>query len=68
MKKKQLLDFIDKLKLESLLNENTTKVGFQLDHIWANVLKNECKNGEQKAIFLQIDLYCIQITKHTSYV
>jgi hypothetical protein len=46
MKKKQLLDFIDKLKLESLLNESTTEVGFQLDHIWANVLKNECKYGE----------------------
>ncbi len=30
-----------KLKLES--NRNTTKVGFQFNHIWSNVLGNECK-------------------------
>jgi endonuclease/exonuclease/phosphatase family metal-dependent hydrolase len=41
--KQKLLDFMDKFKLKSQFNESTTKVGFQLDHIWANVLGNECK-------------------------
>jgi hypothetical protein len=36
---------MDKFQLKSQLNENITKVGFQLDHIWANVLGNECKYG-----------------------
>jgi hypothetical protein len=36
---------MDKFKLKSQFNENTTKVGFQLYHIWANVLGNECKLG-----------------------
>jgi len=69
-KKQELLDFMDKLKLKSLFNKKLTKVGFQLDHIWANVLKNECKYDEQKHIsqIFTIDLYCIQIIKHTSYV
>ncbi len=69
-KKQELLYFMDKFKLKPLFNESTTKVGFHLDHIWANALKNECKYGEYKHIgqILQIDLYCIQITKHTSYV
>jgi len=37
--------FIDKFQLKSQFNESTTKVGFQLDHIWANVPRNECKFG-----------------------
>jgi hypothetical protein len=44
-KLKKLLDFMDKLKLKSQFNENTTKVEYQLDHIWANVPRNECKYG-----------------------
>ncbi len=36
---KKLLDFMDKVKLKSQFNESTTKVGFQFDHIWANVLE-----------------------------
>jgi hypothetical protein len=40
---------MDKFKLKSQFNENTTKVGFQLDHVWANVLGNECKFGVTKA-------------------
>jgi hypothetical protein len=32
-------------QIKSQFNENITKVGFQLDHIWANVLENECKYG-----------------------
>jgi hypothetical protein len=39
--KQELLDFMDKFKLKSQFNENTTKVGFQLDHVWANVLGNK---------------------------
>jgi hypothetical protein len=48
-KKHDLLDFMDKFKLKSQFNENTTKVEYQLDHIWANVLRNECKYGVIKA-------------------
>jgi hypothetical protein len=36
---------MDKFQLKSQFNENTIKDGFQLDHIWANVLGNECKYG-----------------------
>jgi hypothetical protein len=36
---------MDKFKLKSQFNENTIKTGFLLDHIWANVLGNECKFG-----------------------
>ncbi len=41
--KQKILDFVDKVKLKSQFNESTTKVGFQFDHIWANVPRNECK-------------------------
>jgi hypothetical protein len=34
---------MDKFKFKSQCNESTIKAGFQLDHIWANVLENECK-------------------------
>jgi hypothetical protein len=47
-KKKKLLYFIDKFQLKSQFIENTTKVGSQLNHIWANVLGNECKYGVKK--------------------
>jgi hypothetical protein len=41
MKKKQeLLYFMNKFKLKSQFIESTTKVGFQLNHIQANVLTN----------------------------
>jgi hypothetical protein len=36
---------MDKFQLQSQFNENTTKAKSQLYHIWANVLKNECKFG-----------------------
>ncbi len=39
---------MDKFQLKSQFNENTTKIGFQLDYIWANVLGNECKFGVTK--------------------
>jgi hypothetical protein len=46
------------------------KVGFQLDHIWVIILQNECKYDVTNIFvrFSQIDLYYIQITKHTSNV
>jgi hypothetical protein len=34
---------MDNFQLKSQFSENTTKAGFQLDHIWTNVLGNECK-------------------------
>jgi hypothetical protein len=43
--KQELLYFMDKFQLKSQINKNTTKIGYQLDHIWANVPRNECKFG-----------------------
>jgi hypothetical protein len=43
---------MDKFQLKSQFIENITKVGFQLDHIWANVLGNECKYCVIKAYWL----------------
>jgi hypothetical protein len=36
---------MDKIQLKLQFNENTTKARYQLDHILANVLGNECKFG-----------------------
>jgi hypothetical protein len=36
---------MDKFDLKSQLSENITKARFQLNHIWANVLGNECKSS-----------------------
>jgi hypothetical protein len=69
--KQKLLSFLDKFQLKSQFSEKTTRVGSQSYHIWANVLRNECKYGVIENIlvkFSQTDLYCIQITKHTSNV
>ncbi len=41
----QIYNFMNKFKLESQFNGNTTKVEFQLDHIWAKILGNEWKFG-----------------------
>jgi hypothetical protein len=43
--KQEILDFMRKFKLKSQFSENTTKVGFQLNHILAHVPRNECKFG-----------------------
>jgi len=48
LKQNKLLGFMDKFQLKSQFSENTIKVGFQLDHVWANVLENECKYGVTK--------------------
>jgi hypothetical protein len=50
--KQELLEFRDKFHLKSQFNENTTKAGSQLNHIWANVLGNECKYGVTEAYWL----------------
>jgi len=47
-KKQEQLYFMDKFQLKSQFNEKTTKVEYQLDYIWANVLGNECKFGVTK--------------------
>ncbi len=39
---------MDKFKLKSQFNGSTTKAKFQLDHVWANILGNECKYGLTK--------------------
>ncbi len=65
-KRKELLYFMDKFQLKSQFRENNTKVGFQLDHIRANVPINECKCSKDILVkFSQIVLFYIQITKHT---
>jgi hypothetical protein len=51
-KKQKQLYLMDKLKLKSQFSENTTKIRSQLDHIWANVPRNECKYGVTKAYWL----------------
>ncbi len=61
---------MDKFQLKSQFNENTTKVGFQLNHIWANVPRNECKSSVVEAhwsIFHK-PIYIAFITKHISNV
>jgi hypothetical protein len=39
---------MDKFQLKSQFSENTTKLGFQFDHIWTNVPRSECKYGVTK--------------------
>jgi hypothetical protein len=36
---------MDKFQLKSQFSESTTKARSQLNHIWANVPKNDCKYG-----------------------
>jgi hypothetical protein len=36
---------MNKFELNSQFCGNTTKVGFELDHIWTNIPTNECKSG-----------------------
>jgi len=43
---------MNKFKLKSQFSENAIKAEFQLKHIWANVLGNECKFGVTKAYLL----------------
>jgi hypothetical protein len=43
---------MDKFQLKSQINESTTKVGYQLNYIWTNVLKNEYKFGVIEACWL----------------
>jgi endonuclease/exonuclease/phosphatase family metal-dependent hydrolase len=43
--KQQLIDFTNKFELKSQFKNITTKARSQLDHIWSNVLGDECKLG-----------------------
>jgi hypothetical protein len=47
--KQELLYFMDKFQFKSQINESTIKAGFLLDHIWTNVLGNECQFGVTEA-------------------
>jgi hypothetical protein len=40
---------MNKFLLKSQFTATTTNVEFQLDHIWANFLGNECKYGVTEA-------------------
>ncbi len=51
--KQKLLYFMDKFQLKSQFSENTTKVGFWLNHIWTNVLRNEFKSSIIEAYWLK---------------
>jgi hypothetical protein len=42
---------MDKFQLNQF-SQSTTKVGSQLDHIWANVPRNECKFSVTKTYWL----------------
>jgi hypothetical protein len=56
---------MDKLELNSQLGGSTTKAKSQLDHIWANVLENECKLGATKIYLIftnQFILYSNYLT------
>jgi hypothetical protein len=41
--KQKLIKFMNKFELKSQFKNITTKIGSQLDHIWSNVPRNECK-------------------------
>jgi hypothetical protein len=43
---------MDKFQLKSQFSESPTRAISQLDHIWANVLGNECKSLVTKAYWL----------------
>jgi len=61
---------MDKFQLKSQFSENITKFGSQLNHIWEMSMEmnaNYCNKNILVKIS-QINLYCIQITKHTSSV
>ncbi len=44
-KKQELSYYEDKFQLKSQFNESPTKFGFQLNHTWVNVYKNESKSS-----------------------
>ncbi len=43
---------MDKFQLKPQFSESITKARSQLNHIWANVLGNECKYGVIEAYWL----------------
>jgi hypothetical protein len=43
---------MDKIQLKLQFSESTTKARSQLDHIWANIPRNECKSCVTKAYWL----------------
>jgi hypothetical protein len=56
---------MDKVELNSKFGGSTTKAKSQLDHIWTNVLENECKLGATKVYLIftnQFILYSNYLT------
>jgi hypothetical protein len=56
---------MDKFELNSQFGGSATKASFQLDHIWANVLGNECKLDVTKVYLIfknQFILYSNYLT------
>jgi len=48
------IDFTNKFKLKSHFQNDITKVGSQLNHIWTNTLiKNQCKSRVMESIVWQ---------------
>jgi hypothetical protein len=56
---------MDKFKLRSQFKENTTKAKFQLDCIWTNVLRSECKYSVLKMYL--INFHKPKFTMHSNY-
>ncbi len=50
--KKKKIKFMKKFKFNLQFNRNTTKIGFHFDHIWSNVLGNECEYNVIEAYWL----------------
>ncbi len=50
--KQQSIDFMNKLELKSQFKNITTKTRSQLNHIWSNVPRNECKSSVLEAYWL----------------
>jgi hypothetical protein len=55
---------MDKFQLKPQFNESITKVRFQLNHIWANAPRNECKSSVTKAYWLD---FTNQYILHSNY-
>jgi hypothetical protein len=55
---------MDKFQLKFQFNESITKIGSQLDQIWANIPRNECKSSVTKVYWLD---FTNQFILHSNY-
>jgi len=65
--KQDLLDFMNNFQLKSQFSESITKAGSQLDHICANILRNECKSNVTKAYWLDFTNVFILHSKYQTH-